>query len=455
MRRGRGLLWGMCALAGALLGCETTRNPGGVQRDVVPPTIQLKTASDTQDIAGGLNFSVVATDNLGLKDIRLTYTGGFISQTDTVFTSAVTTLTLQEKITPGSGAGGLIRIVGRATDGSANFAEDTLFIFLQNIDALRVYLVQPATGAVAGQGKYVPIQVAAHQKAGVKRVGWLVGGPAGQTARTADSIANGAPPFPDTLNFIDSVLVTGNGTPPNTFFTVVGFAVDSGNRVAQTSPITVTIQSVATDNTAPQIEQTIALRRRVVGRHRLDRHGARDRPERHYRHRIPGLQSGGNADQPGFDRARRDVDRRRQEVPARPHDPHADPAAGRGPGVRLRRGDRAQLRRRRPGVHRAEPHRRGARRHGHDRGRRDDRAAVRRQDRGRDLQRQPARAVPHEPGPRARGDLPGGELDVRGGGHPDRGRAAVGRGAVAARYAGCVRRLDRRRQLRRHAVGDP
>ena len=260
MRRGRGLLWGMCALAGALLGCETTRNPGGVQRDVVPPTIQLKTASDTQDIAGGLNFSVVATDNLGLKDIRLTYTGGFISQTDTVFTSAVTTLTLQEKITPGSGAGGLIRIVGRATDGSANFAEDTLFIFLQNIDALRVYLVQPATGAVAGQGKYVPIQVAAHQKAGVKRVGWLVGGPAGQTARTADSIANGAPPFPDTLNFIDSVLVTGNGTPPNTFFTVVGFAVDSGNRVAQTSPITVTIQSVATDNTAPQIEQTIAQR---------------------------------------------------------------------------------------------------------------------------------------------------------------------------------------------------
>src|SRR2546429_2168684 len=88
----------------------------------------------------------------------------------------------------------------------------------------------------------------------------LVGGPAGQTARTADSIANGSPPFPDTLNFIDSVLVTGNGTPPNTFFTVVGFAVDSGNRVAQSSPITVTIQSVATDNTAPQIEQTIALR---------------------------------------------------------------------------------------------------------------------------------------------------------------------------------------------------
>src|SRR2546430_10934641 len=36
----------------------------------------------------------------------------------------------------------------------------------------------------------------------------------------------------------------------------------------------------------------------------------------------------------------------------------------------------------------------------------------------------------------ARGDLPGGELDVRGGGHPDCGGPAVGRRTVAARYAG-------------------
>src|SRR5256885_11318983 len=163
MRRGRGLLWGMCALAGAFWGCETTRNPGGVQRDVVPPTIQLAGA-DTQDIKTGLNFSVVATDNLGLKDVRLTYTGGYVNQTDTLFTSAVTTLTLQEKINPGSGAGGLIRIVGRATDGSGNFAEDTLFIFLQNIDALRVYLLQPADGAVASKGESIPVHGARSPK---------------------------------------------------------------------------------------------------------------------------------------------------------------------------------------------------------------------------------------------------------------------------------------------------
>jgi len=193
--RGRGLLWGVCALLGTLGACETSRNPGGVQRDLISPTIQLAGA-DTQDIKNGLNFSVTATDNLGLKDIQLTYSGGYINQTDSVFTSTVTSITLQEKINPGSGAGGRIRIIGRATDGAGNFSVDTLFIFLQNIDALRVYLLQPTPGAVGSPGKYIPIHVAGAQKAGVKRIGWSVGGAAGQTTQTGDSLVSGSPPFP-------------------------------------------------------------------------------------------------------------------------------------------------------------------------------------------------------------------------------------------------------------------
>src|SRR5213083_2610178 len=258
MRQGRraGLLWGMCALVGAVGACETSRNPGQIVRDQVPPNIQLTTSADTQDIAGGLNFGVTATDNLGLKDIQLTYTGGYIKQTDTVFTTTVTNVNIQEKINPGSGSGGVIRIVGRATDGAGNFAEDTIFIFLQNVDALRVYLLQPTAGAVASSGKYIPIQVAAAQKSGVKRIGWLVGGNAGQTAQTGDALVNGSPPFPDTLDFVDSVQVTGT----TGFFTVAGFAVDSGGRVSQTSPITVTILSAANDVTPPQIQQTVSLR---------------------------------------------------------------------------------------------------------------------------------------------------------------------------------------------------
>ncbi len=67
----------LTAAAASVWACETARNPGGVQRDLTPPTISLSnTVGDTQDIATGLQFTVDAVDNLALKTIRLTFTGG-------------------------------------------------------------------------------------------------------------------------------------------------------------------------------------------------------------------------------------------------------------------------------------------------------------------------------------------------------------------------------------------
>src|SRR2546425_11822670 len=263
MLQGRGVraLWGTGVLLTAVWACETARNPGGIQRDLTPPTISLtKAAPDTQDISAGLTFSVSATDNLGLKDIRLTYTGGYIALTDTVFFSTVTASSIPVPITfpSGSGAGGLIRIVGRATDGAGNFTEDTLFIFLANVQALRVTLIAPLTGAVAGNGKYVPIPVRGVPGSGIRHVGWLVS--PGQTASNGDSIVNAGPPFPDSLDFVDSVLVTGTSG----FFVLNGFAVDSGFRVASTPPVTINILSVVNDLTPPQVEHFVPLRAEVA-----------------------------------------------------------------------------------------------------------------------------------------------------------------------------------------------
>src|SRR5438132_1184385 len=262
MLQGRGVraLWGTGVLLTAVWACETARNPGGIQRDLTPPTISLtKAAPDTQDISAGLTFAVSATDNLGLKDIRLTYTGGYLALTDTVFFSTVTAASIPVHITfpSGSGAGGLIRIVGRATDGAGNFTEDTLFIFLANVQALRVPLIAPLTGAVAGNGKYVPIRVRGVQVSGIRRVRWVVS--PGQTASNGDSLVNAGPPFPDSIDFVDSVLVTGTSG----FFVLNGFAVDSGFRVASTPPVTVSILSVVNDLTPPQVEHFVSSRAEV------------------------------------------------------------------------------------------------------------------------------------------------------------------------------------------------
>src|ERR1043166_76689 len=84
--------WGIVGLAG-LWACETARNPSGTQLDLIPPTTHPAAGAGTQQIASGLQFTINASDNLSLKDIQLTYSGGYIAQTDTVFTQATTPFT--------------------------------------------------------------------------------------------------------------------------------------------------------------------------------------------------------------------------------------------------------------------------------------------------------------------------------------------------------------------------
>src|SRR5438132_780918 len=237
MRQGRGVraLWGTGVLLTAVWACETARNPSGIQRDLTPPTISLtKTPPDTQDISAGLTFAVSATDNLGLKDIRLTYTGGYLALTDTVFFSTVTASAIPVHITfpSSSGAGGLIRIVGRATDGAGNFAEDTLFIFLQNVQALndvtppQVEHFVPLRAEVGDS-----ITVHATDPSGISKIGFIVTDLAG-TVLVGDSI--GVPPLPppnlsgkatDVVHTF-SMKIPGITTFP-TQVVVHGFAVDS------------------------------------------------------------------------------------------------------------------------------------------------------------------------------------------------------------------------------------
>src|SRR5438094_136833 len=254
--------WGSVPLIAGVWGCETARNPGGVQRDVIPPTITLSAASDTQQIAAGLSFTVNATDNLGLKDIRLTYSGGYIAQTDTVFNTAVTSYNQGTRVTfpVGSGAGGFITIIGRATDGAGNFSEDTTVVFLSNVQALSVTLVAPTAPALAATGKNIPVEVHAQQLGGIATIGFII------VPRAA--VVDPTVPPRDSLVFIPPAR-----QPPDTFytdtltvqagfttFTVTGFAVDAGGRRAFSNAVTVTVQTPGNDITPPTVSHTISSR---------------------------------------------------------------------------------------------------------------------------------------------------------------------------------------------------
>ncbi len=254
-------LWGMSALALAIWACETTRRPFGIQPDTQEPAILLtNTAGDTQDIAGGLRFSVQAVDNLALKTIGLTFSGGLIGTLDTNFTGQVKDYSVARTLTfsPSSGAGGNIMIVGRATDGAGNFAEDTLFIFLSNVQALRVRLVLPAPGALASTGRGLAVDVIAVQNSGIAKIGFLVSPAASVTNPTTppnDSVVYG-PPFADSAEYQDTVIVV----PSTGTFNIVGFAEDSAGRRGFSNVVTVVIQSVANDVTPPIVAHRVGAR---------------------------------------------------------------------------------------------------------------------------------------------------------------------------------------------------
>src|SRR5258708_23385314 len=180
MRQGKALRawWGITALVTTVWACETTRNPIGPERDLARRVIVLSnTAGDAQAIAGGLRFTVTATDNLSLRTIRLTYSGGYIAgPIDSTFFTQVTNVTFSENVTfpSNSGAGGNVRIIGRAIDGAGNFAEHTLFIFLSNVHALRVVVLSPLPRAVASSGSGIPVEVKAAQNTGISKIGFMV-----------------------------------------------------------------------------------------------------------------------------------------------------------------------------------------------------------------------------------------------------------------------------------------
>ena len=260
-RRGT-ILWGFLVSTLTLSACETSRIQNGIQPDVVSPVITLTNpGSDTQNISQGLQFNVSAIDNLALKSVRVTFSGGLLGFIDTTFIGTNKTYARSYVLGAsviGTGAGGGITLIGRATDGAGNFGEDTLFIFLVNVQALRVNLLAPSQGAIASQGRSIPVSVEAIQASGIAKIGFLVS-PANAvtnpTTPPADSIVFTAP-LADSVVYTDTLNVLSGG--PS--FNVQGFAEDSSGRRGVSQVITVTIQSVANDNTPPVVQHRVNAR---------------------------------------------------------------------------------------------------------------------------------------------------------------------------------------------------
>jgi len=237
--------------------CSESQFQPGFENDRFAPVIAIvKTSGDTLELTDGIQFGVVASDNLGLKNISIALTGGYTATIDTTFTSAVQQVALQVQIDlpPATTAGGHIDIAAIATDGNnlTGSAQDS--VFLKNEAALSVRVLQPANGSIASPGLGIPVDVQAAQRTGVTQAGYIVTGVFSDSAGASYSA-----PLPDTVVFSDTLVIP-SGTSDGTF-QIIGVASDSAGRVAQSTPVTVIVQSISNDTDPPIV--TFQIRDRV------------------------------------------------------------------------------------------------------------------------------------------------------------------------------------------------
>ena len=208
--RNRTILGAISALALVATACSESQFRPGFENDRFAPVISIvKTAGDTLDLADGIEFGIVASDNLGLKNVSIALTGGYNAVIDTTFTTAVqqVALSVQIDLPPTTTAGGLIDIAAIATDGGnlTGSAQDS--IFLRNEAALSVRVLQPANGAIASPGLGIPVDVQGAQRTGVTQLGYIVTGVFSDSAGTSYSA-----PLPDTVVFSDTLIIPSNAS---------------------------------------------------------------------------------------------------------------------------------------------------------------------------------------------------------------------------------------------------
>ena len=115
-------------------------------RDTIAPRVQVAKSNTVADTL--LSLTVNATDNIGLKRVRVLLAGGISATYDTVMTSAVTSLTVNVHIRVPNNAplGATVNARAIATDGAGN-QSDTARVALTvgNLEPPQAIVTSPVT----------------------------------------------------------------------------------------------------------------------------------------------------------------------------------------------------------------------------------------------------------------------------------------------------------------------
>jgi len=217
------------------------------QRDRVPPTLSLTAIGGQPDTV--IAFTTQAEDNLGLKTIHVQAIGAVGVVYDTVFTSAVTDITLPFKLFSSRSvpAGTPVVITASALDGAGNSSGiDTLIMATGNIPPPEVRVLSPTSGSSAVLGKSILVTVMGKSGVKIRSLGLNTTGP----VVLADSVLYSSPLL-DSTTMQDTIAIPLNATPGT--LTITPFLRDSLGQRAVGPSITITVVTAAQVNSVPVV----------------------------------------------------------------------------------------------------------------------------------------------------------------------------------------------------------
>lgn len=251
-RLGRALLLASMAVGlGACSGDEVIDPPF---RDQIKPRVQLAKGNTVADTV--LAVTVNATDNIGLKRVRLLLAGGITAEYDTVMTSAVTSLTLNVNVKVPSNApiGATVTARAVATDGAGNLSDTArVALTVGNLEPPSAVITSPVAGSPVVSGKALVLSLSGRARYKVRALGYEIAG----AFRFSDSLVY-VSPLRDSIAVLDTLILPDSVR--GATIQVTPFVTDSLNQRVLGATVSFAVQSPANANTVPVVRTGVARR---------------------------------------------------------------------------------------------------------------------------------------------------------------------------------------------------
>jgi hypothetical protein len=247
---------GLAALAAAVtLGaCDGDEVIDPPFADTVKPRVSIAKGIPVADTL--LSVTINATDNIGLKRVRLLLAGGITAEYDTVMTSAVTSITMAVNVkVPGNAPiGATVNARTIATDGAGNQSDTALVaLTVGNLEPPQAIITSPVANSPVVSGKALVLSLSGKARYKVRTIGYQISGAyAYRDSLTYNSPLRDSLSVLDTLTIPDSVRgATINVTP---------FVTDSLNQRVLGTTVAYAVQSPANANTIPVVRTGVSSR---------------------------------------------------------------------------------------------------------------------------------------------------------------------------------------------------